>query len=173
MIEFRLKRLRENADVTFGELRIPSLHFGCRTLELKNGDDLACKHSCRIPEGEYQLQVKINKLGYFAPVFKYRIPGYPVRPEFDFENNHYNNLPTGNIAIGTAYPHAFGIESSEEVKRALSEACREIWSTHPNETFVLHVYKVVRYEVVDESYQRDMVNKTWNFLDDEDENEPE
>jgi hypothetical protein len=43
MIEIRLKRTGENKNVTFGELRIPKIGFGCKTLELMDGSNMRYK----------------------------------------------------------------------------------------------------------------------------------
>ena len=173
MIEIRLKRKGENKSVTYGELRIPKVGFGCRTLELRDGSNLKFKQSCRIPEGTYIMVLKMNKFGYVCPQFKYKVKGFSIRPELDFENNHYNNLPSGHIAIGSDYPDAYSITLSTEVFRALSDACREIWGHFSGETIVLNVYKVVNYTITDEDYQDELMNRTFNFLDDEDDAEAE
>ena len=164
MIELRLKRTGENKSVTFGEFRIPKVGFGCKTLELKDGSHLMCKQSCRIPEGSYICEMKMNKVGIFCPHIKYKVKGFAVKPEFDFINNHFNNLPTGFIALGTGYPDAYSITQSAELNQALSNVCRELFYRANSESVVLNVYKVVNYNVTDEDYQDELLSRSFNFL---------
>ena len=173
MIEIRLKRTGENKCVTFGELRIPKLGFGCRTLELRDGSALTCKHSCRIPEGQYICEIRVNKMGLFCPHIKYRVRGFAVKPQFDFENNHFLNLPTGFIAIGADYPDAYSITRSGEINRALSDACRELFMKGTRDAFILNVYKVVHYTVTDEDYYDELKSRNYNFLDNDDDEQTE
>ena len=173
MIEIRLKRTGENKSVTFGELRIPKVGFACKTLELKDGSNLHCKQSCRIPEGQYICEIKMNRIGVFCPQIKYKVKGFAVKPEFDFENGHFNSLPTGFISLGIDYPDAYSIRQSEDVKAALSDACRELYYQTGRGMVILNVYKVVNYTVTDEDYQEEIFTRTYNFLSGDDDDETE
>lgn len=170
MIEIRLKRTGENACCTFGELRIPKIKFGCRTLELKDGSDMQCKQSCRLPEGNYLVDLKINQWGFFVPTIKYRVKGFAVKPKFDLFTHHFTNLLNGDIAIGTQYKGQYDIENTEEVRQVFSDACRKLYMEHHGNQFVLRVYKVVKnYQYYEDDFFKEMVNQTWDFLDSEDE----
>lgn len=171
MIEIRLKRTDENKNVTFGELRIPKIGFGCKTLELMDGSNMRYKQSCRLPEGSYICEMKINKAGFFCPHIKYHVNGFAVKPQFDFENNHFNNIPTGFIAIGSGYPDPYSITRSREIDLAFSEACRELFQTYHSQQFVLNVYKLARgYSMTDDDYFDFAQQRQYNFIDNE---EPE
>ena len=172
MIELRLKRTGENACCTFGEFRIPKLKFGCRTLELKDGSDLRCKQSCRIPEDDYIVELKINKLGYFAPTIKYRVKGFAVKPKFDLFNHHFTNLLNGDIAIGSEYINQYDIQRSEEINQAFSDACRQLYMDFPHEEFILKVYKVAKdYQYYENDFFKEMIHHSWDFLGDDNEEE--
>jgi hypothetical protein len=172
MVEIRLKRTGENACCTFGELRIPKLKFGCRTLELKDGSGLQCKQSCRIPEGNYTVNLKINHLGFFVPAIKYRIRGFAVKPKFDLLNHHFSNMLNGDIAIGSEYNGQYDIKTSDEVRQAFSDACRQLYIEYPQEEFVLKVYKQVKdYQMYENDFFKDVVNQAWDFLDNKDDDD--
>lgn len=165
MIEIRLKRTGENKSVTFGELRIPKVGFACKTLELRDGAGLTCKQSCRIPEGQYICELKVNKSGIFCPHLKYKVRGFAVKPEFDFENDHFTNLPTGFISIGRDFPDAYSIMHSKEINEAFSDSCRRLFHECCRDTIILNVYKVVDYTKTDEDYDEEVSAVNYNFLE--------
>ena len=173
MIELRLKRTGENACCTFGEFRIPKLKFGCRTLELKDGSDLRCKQSCRLPEGSYLVDLKINNMGFFVPVIRYRVKGFAVKPKFDLMNHHFTNLLNGDIAIGSEYDGQYNIKSNNEIRQAFSDACKMLYMDNPHEVYILKVYKVAKnYQMYEHDFFKEFVNQDWDFLgEDEDESE--
>ena len=170
MVEIRLKRTGENACCTFGELRIPKVKFGCRTLELKDGSGLMCKQSCRLPEGRYRVDLKINQMGYFVPVIKYKVRGFAVKPKFDLFTHHFSNLLNGDIAIGKEYQGQYEIKTSDEVRNALSDACKQLYTECGNDEVWLNIYKVVKnYQYYENDYFKEMINQAWDWLDNEEE----
>lgn len=174
MIEIRLKRTGENTNCTFGELRIPKIKFGCRTLELRDGSNLMCKQSCRIDEGSYLADIKINKSGFFAPVIKYRVRGFAVKPKFDLFTSHFSDLLNGDIAIGIGYKDQFSIEANEEIRKAFHEACKKVWLENPSDTFILRVYKSAKnYQYYENDFFKETLGRDWNYLEEEEDAETE
>ena len=166
MVEIRLKRTGENACCTFGEFRIPKIKFGCRTLELKDGSEMQCKQSCRLPEGNYLIEMKVNQWGLFVPTIKYRVKGFAVKPKFDLLTHHFSNLLNGDIAAGTEYKGQYEIANDDAFRQAFSDACRAVWLEHHNEQFVLKVYKVAQnYQYYKDDFYKDLLNQSWDFLD--------
>ena len=172
MVEIRLKRTGENACCTFGELRIPKIKFGCRTLELKDGSNMKCKQSCRLPEGNYIIDMKINQWGFFVPVIKYRVRGFAVKPKFDLLTHHFSNLLNGDIAVGTEYKGQYEITNDDNFRQAFNDACRAVYMDNHQDQFVLRVYKQVKdYQMYEDDFFKDLLNQSWDFLDNVDDEE--
>ena len=168
-----LKRKYENNSCTHGILTIPAYHFRCVTLELRDGDELTYKHDCRIPEGSYTLVRGFAQRWPSFPVFKKKLKGFAQKPEFHLSASTYMELPTGNIALGTAKLDNFSIQQSDDLATAFKEIFLDAFIR--KQIVTLCVFKSNSYRYEDVTYHKHL-EMAYDFLnndDDEDDDELE
>lgn len=174
MITIHVKRKMGNNSCVHGILSIPQYDFKCMTLELKASDNLNFKMDCALPLGQYEMKRGYSQGYPFFPILKRKPNGFPVKPKFNMKECKYNELPTGDIALGTAPDGDFAIRHSEALERAFADLWEDIFVKHPDPIIVLNIYKSKNYVHTEMSYEdvlKDEANRVFleDIADDEDE----
>lgn len=164
MIQMNLKRKYENNSCTHGILTIPAYDFKCRTLELRNGDNMSFKLDCRISDGVYVLVRGFAQGWPSFPVFKKKPAGFAKKPEFNLSAGNYINLPSGDIALGTKILGDFSILQSDDLATAFKEIFQDVFAR--KETVVLSVYKSMAFSYKNVTYSM-FQDKVFDFIKDD------
>lgn len=164
MIQMNLKRKYENNSCTHGILTIPAYDFKCRTLELRNGDNMSFKLDCRISDGVYVLVRGFAQGWPSFPVFKKKPTGFAKKPEFNLSAGNYINLPAGDIALGTKILGDFSILQSDDLATAFKEIFQDVFAR--KETVVLSVYKSMTFRYKNVTYSM-FQDKVFDFIKDD------
>ena len=164
MIQMNLKRKFENNSCTHGILTIPAYDFKCRTLELRNGDNMSFKLDCRISDGVYVLVRGFAQGWPSFPVFKKKPTGFAKKPEFNLSAGNYINLPSGDIALGTKILGDFSILQSDALATAFKEIFQDVFAR--KETVVLSVYKSMAFSYKNVTYSM-FQDKVFDFIKDD------
>lgn len=164
MIQMNLKRKYENNSCTHGILTIPAYDFKCRTLELRNGDNMSFKLDCRISDGVYVLVRGFAQGWPSFPVFKKKPTGFAKKPEFNLSAGNYINLPAGDIALGTKILGDFSILQSDDLATAFKEIFQDVFAR--KETVVLSVYKSMAFSYKNVTYSM-FQDKVFDFIKDD------
>lgn len=164
MIQMNLKRKYENNSCTHGILTIPAYDFKCRTLELRNGDNMSFKLDCRISDGVYVLVRGFAQGWPSFPVFKKKPTGFAKKPEFNLSAGNYINLPSGDIALGTKILGDFSILQSDDLATAFKEIFQDVFAR--KETVVLSVYKSMTFRYKNVTYSM-FQDKVFDFIKDD------
>ena len=159
-----LKRKYENNSCTHGILTIPAYDFKCRTLELRNGDNMSFKLDCRISDGVYVLVRGFAQGWPSFPVFKKKPTGFAKKPEFNLSAGNYINLPSGDIALGTKILGDFSILQSDDLATAFKEIFQDVFAR--KETVVLSVYKSMTFRYKNVTYSM-FQDKVFDFIKDD------